>query len=82
MQYVLKGKKKEMERCKLALLKADGQFGVSIKSLSFNKVGIFDKYEVKVELTGSNENIRRFNKRVSANYDILNGNILGMLDYV
>lgn len=82
MNYVLCGKKREIERCKSALLKADGDFGVNIVSLSFNKVGLFNKYELKVELDGTKENIKKFNKRVCANYDILNGNILGMLEYI
>lgn len=82
MTYVLSGKKSEMEKCKLALLKADGDFGVNIVSLSFNKIGLFNKYELKVELDGNKDNLKRFNKRVSANYDILNGNIIGMLEYM
>lgn len=82
MNYVLSGNKNEMNKCKTALLKADGDFGISIKTLSLNKVSIFNKYELKVELVGNKDNLKRFNKRVSANYDILNGNILGMLDYM
>lgn len=82
MIYVLSGNKNQMNKCKTALLKANGDFGVNIKSLSLNKVSIFNKYELKIELVGSKDNLKRFNKRVSANYDILNGNILGLLDYI
>lgn len=79
--YTLSGNKNEMMRCKSALLTADGNFGVSVENLSMDRVGIF-KYQLKVELVGPKDKIRRFNNRVNANYRILSGNVLGLLDYL
>lgn len=82
MYFILNGNKAEMNKCKKAFLTADGDFDISVESLSMKRIGILNKYELKVELVGDKSSLKRFNKRVSANYDILNGNILGMLDYI
>jgi hypothetical protein len=83
IEYIirLEGSKKDMENSKEALLETDGSFGVYIEEFHFNKIGLF-KYKIKVTLNGTRENIKRFNKRVSANYMISQGNILGLLDYI
>jgi hypothetical protein len=80
-QFILTGNKKDMEKSKEVLLETDGSFGVSIEEFHFNKIGLF-KYEIRVILSGTKENIKRFNKRVSANYMISQGVALGLLDYV
>lgn len=79
----MEGNKTEMTRMKTALLKASGDFGVTLSDLSFKrKKYSFSKYELKYTLSGKKENIKKFMKKVDSNYKILNGNVLGLLYYV
>lgn len=80
MQYVLRGKKEEIERCKKALLLADEDFGVNIENLSVKREGLF-QYELAFTIRGEKGQLKRFLQRLMSNYQILNGNILGLLNY-
>lgn len=81
MICVFEGNKEQIEKCKKAILIANGDFGVYVESLSINKIGLF-KYKLELKANGSNENIKLFYDRVKTNYSILNGNILGLLSYL
>jgi hypothetical protein len=81
MVFVLKGSKEKLDRCKRAILLVDGDFGVTVDELSFYRKRWF-QYQLEVRLKGPEENKERFLNRIAANYDILNGNILGLLEYL
>ncbi len=80
MQCIFKGKKEQIKKCKKALLLADGNFGVNIEHLDVRKAGLFH-YNLEFTLKGEKKQLKRFLQRIESNYQILNGNILGFIDY-
>jgi len=81
MVVVFSGNKEEINRCKTAIILANGDFGVTVEEMSLTREKWF-RYRLEVKLRGPEKNKNRFLRRISANYDVLNGNMLGLLEYL
>lgn len=77
----LEDKKESINRCKKAFLLTNGDFNVEISKLQISSSKLF-KYKLEIDLIGTSTDINKFLERIYANYNILQGNMLGILHYL